>query len=272
MFCTTLRRRSSFASSISWLIAPSGLGVKGDQTSTKELESLLETHDIAVPLSDFPKSVQEPKRILRLLLLSPNNMSDEKLPATLARIQHFVGLTGGLDIAIILSLSASKSFSSAKDLLSAPHGDEMEGLRSYTRLQAEILTNTELAWVPILPLARLEDMVDLVKTHALSISRPRPKPSSAVRPLDMLAHCTPDLPLPSLAVNLTSDILPSLRHVAQAAIAHRRVTPVTSSAGIVSSDDTIQNNYRAFEILAQQLNKDVVESMTDFWIEDWAVE
>ncbi|KAI5258794.1 hypothetical protein E4T42_00407 [Aureobasidium subglaciale] len=263
MFCTTLRRRSSFASIISSLIVPSGLGVK---------ESLLETHDIAVPLSDFPKSIQKSNRTLRLLLLSPNNLSDEQLPATLARIQHFVALTGGLDIAIILSLSASKPFSSAKDLLSGPHGDEIEGLRSYTRLQAEIMTNTERAWVPILPLAKLENIADLVKTHALSISRPRPKPSSAVRPLDMLAHCTPDLPLSSLAVNLTSDVLPSLSHVAQAALARRRDTPKTSSAVMVPSDDTLQGNDRAFNILAEQLNKDVVDSMTDFWIEDWAVE
>ncbi|THX40120.1 hypothetical protein D6D10_03733 [Aureobasidium pullulans] len=264
MFCTTLRRRSSFASVIPSLIAPSGLAIK---------ESQLETHDIALPLPDFPKITHDskPKRTLRLLLLSPNNMSETKLPGTLSRIQHFVSLTGGLDVAIVMSLSASKPFSSARDLLNATQADEMDGIRSYALLQAEFMTRSELSWIPILPLAKLDGLVGVVKTHAQSISRPRPKPSSAVRPLDMLAHCTPDLPLPSLAVDLTSDIFTSLGHVAQAALAHRALS-TPESEGLFSSDDVLQSSRSAFGVLTGQVDKNVIESMIEFWVEDWAIE
>lgn len=237
-------------------------------------ESLLESHDIALPLVDIPRlnNATKSNRTLRLLLLSPNNLSEERLPATIARIQHFIALTGGLDVAIILSLSTSKPFSSAKDLLDTPQADGVEGLRNYTLLQGQFMTRPELAWVPILPLAKPDGIVELIKTHAQSISRPRPKPSSAVRPLDMLAHCSPDLPLPPLAVNLASDVFPSLSHVAQAALAHRANSSMHGSVGVISSDDSLQSDQSGFSVLAQQLDAEVVESMVDFWAEDWAIE
>lgn len=199
-------------------------------------------------------------------------MSEERLPATIARIQHFIALTGGLDVAIVLSLSTSKPFSSAKDLLNTPQVDGMDGLRSYALLQAQFLTRPELAWVPILPLAKLDGIVELIKTHAQSISRPKPKHSSAVRPLDMLAHCSPDLPLPPLAVNLTSDVFSSLSHVAQAALARRAHSSMHDSGGVTSSDDSLQSDRSGFSVLAQQLDPEVVENMVDFWAEDWAIE
>lgn len=198
-------------------------------------------------------------------------MSEERLPATIARIQHFIVLTGGLDVAIVLSLSSLKPFSSAKDLLSTP-GDGMDGLRSYALLQAQFMTRPELAWVPILPLAKLDGIVELIKTHAQSISRPRPKPSSAVRPLDMLAHCSPDLPLPPLAVNLASDVFPSLSHVARAALARRANSSTHDSGGLTSSDDSLQAERSGFSMLAEQLDAEVIENMVDFWSEDWAIE
>jgi hypothetical protein len=201
-------------------------------------------------------------------------MSEERLPATIERIQHFVALTGGLDVAIILSLSTSKPFSSAKDLLNTPQVDGMDGLRSYALLQAQFMTRPELAWVPILPLAKLEGIVDLIKTHMQSISRPRPKPSSAVRPSDMLAYCSPDprVPLPPLAVNLASDVFPSLSHVAQAALTHRANSDDHDSGGLASSDDSMQSDWGGFSVLAEQLDAEVIKAMVDFWVEDYEVE
>jgi hypothetical protein len=236
-------------------------------------ESSLESHDIALPLVEFPKThnANKSKRALRLLLLSPNNMSEERLPATIARIQHFIALTGGLDVAIVMSLSTSKPFSSAKDLLNAPEVDNMEGLRSYTLLQAEFVTRPELAWVPILPLAKLDGIVELIKTHAQSISRPKPKPSSAIRPLDMLAHCACD-PLPPLAVNLASDVFSSLSDVAQAALTHHGDPAVHDSGGFTSSDDSLQSDPCGFNVLEEQLDADVIKNMVQFWAGDWSVD
>ena len=198
-------------------------------------------------------------------------MSEERLPATIARIQHFVALTGGLDVAIVLSLSTSKPFSSAKDLMNAPQVDGMDGLRSYALLQAQFMTRPELSWVPILPLAKLDGIVELIKTHAQSISRPRPKPSSAIRPLDMLAHCSPDLdlPLPPLAVNLVSDVFSSLSHVAQAAITYRTSSSMDGSGGVASSEDSLRSKWSEFGVLAEQLEAGTVKDIIDFWIDDY---
>ncbi|KAG9590358.1 hypothetical protein KCU77_g9810, partial [Aureobasidium melanogenum] len=266
MFCTSLRRRSSFASVVPLLIAPSGLATK---------ESLLESHDIALPIPDFPKTVPKTKskRTLRLLLLSPNNMSEERLPDTIARIQHFVALTGGLDVAIILSLSASKPFSSAKTLLNATEIGGMDGVHSYARLQAELMTRTELAWVPILPLAKLDGIVELIKSHAQSISRPKSKPSSALRPVDMLAHCTDDPPLPSLAINLATDAFSSLSNIAQAAVNHdTSSSSLHDFRGAASSDDALQSHPGPFSVLEQRLGLDILANMVDFWVTEWAIE
>ncbi|KAG9993203.1 hypothetical protein KCU78_g19006, partial [Aureobasidium melanogenum] len=265
MFCTSLRRRSSFASVVPLLIAPSGLATK---------ESLLETHDIALPIPYFPKTVPntKPKHVLRLLLLSPNNMSEEQLPATIARIQHFVALTGGLDVAIILSLSASEPFASAKDFLNASEIDSMEGVSSYARLQAELMTRTELIWVPILPLAKLDGIVELIKTHAQLISRPKPKPSSALRPVNMLAHCTTDPPLPSLAVNLATDAFSSLSNVAQAATTYYTSSSPHDCGVVASSDDSLQSHLGPFSVLKEQSGPEIVANMLDFWVTEWAIE
>lgn len=201
-------------------------------------------------------------------------MSEERLPATIERIQHFIALTGGLDVAIILSLSAStKPLSSAKDLLNAAEIDSIVGVRSYARLQSEMMARTELTWVPILPLAKLDGIVELIKTHAQSISRPKPKPSSALRPVDMIAHCTTDPPLPSLAVNLATDAFSSLSNVAQAAM-----TPNTSSSSLhdfgdaASSDDSLQSHPSPFRVLEEQLGHEIVANMVDFWVTEWAIE
>lgn len=198
-------------------------------------------------------------------------MSEERLPATIERIQHFIALTGGLDVAIVLSLTTSKPFSSAKDLLNTPQIDGMEGLHSYSLLQAQFMKRPELSWVPILPLAKLNGIVELIKTHAQSISRPKPKPSSAIRPLDMLAHCSCD-PLPPLAVNLASDVFSSLGDVAQAALAHHGDPAVHDSGSVTSSDDSLRSDWYGFNVLEEQLDTEVVESMVEFWAGDWGVD
>ncbi|KAG9688050.1 hypothetical protein KCU95_g14498, partial [Aureobasidium melanogenum] len=199
-------------------------------------------------------------------------MSEERISATVQRIQHFVALTGGLDIAIILSLSASKPFSSAKDLLYASEIDGMDGVQSYARLQAELMTRTELIWVPILPLAKADGIVELIKTHAQSISRPKPKPSSASRPVDMLAHCTTDPPLSSLAVNLATDTFSCLRNLAQAATTHNASSSSRDYGDVVSSDDSLHSLPGSFNVLEGQVDPEIVANMVDFWVMEWAIE
>ena len=248
----------------------------------RDAESQLEAHDIALPLSEPSRmnDNQQSKRTLRLLLLSPNGMSDTSLPITLSRIQHFASLTGGIDVAIVMLLSASRPFASAKTLIDTSGSNETQGLSSYTRLQCELMTRTDLPWIHVLPLATLDGLVDLIKGHSQSISRPKPKPSSAVRPLDMLAHCSTEPPLSSLAINLTSDVVPSMGRLAQSALAYRsslglHTADEPGAQGLISSDDVPCSEGAAdkiFDLLAEQLAEDVVDGMADFWQDDWIID
>lgn len=148
----------------------------------------------------------------------------------------------------------------------------MDGMRSYARLQEELMTRTELTWVPILPLVKLDDIVELIKTHAQSISRPKPKPSSALLPLDMLGHCTFDPPLPSLAVNLATDAFSTLSNVAQAAITRNTSSSLHNFRDVASSDDSLQSHLDPFSVLEEQLGPEIVGNMIDFWVTEWAIE
>ena len=131
MFCTTLRRRLSYASALSSLIAVDGLKLRGEpqrlllhfpaQTDRARTENRLETHDLAIPLSaslDTNTSNAEPTRELRVLLLAPSWTLEASLPSTLDRLHHFASLTGGQDLAIVFLLNPpnTSSFISVKHL------------------------------------------------------------------------------------------------------------------------------------------------------------
>ncbi|KAH0397307.1 hypothetical protein KCU89_g8415, partial [Aureobasidium melanogenum] len=81
----------------------------------------------------------------------------------------------------------------------------------------------------------------------------------------MLAHCTTDPPLPSLAVNLATDAFSSLSNIAQAAVPY-------DFKGAASSDDSSQSHPGPFSVLEEQLGLEVVANMVDFWVTEWVIE
>ncbi|GAB7356702.1 hypothetical protein MBLNU459_g7409t2 [Dothideomycetes sp. NU459] len=277
MFCTSLRRRASFASVVPALISTPGLSLK---------ESQLDTHDIALKLPRRDKPVTS---TLCFLLLSPTSVLSD-LDATLTRIEHFASLTGGLNIAMVLLLSSpSRSSSSSSSstthtpaaTATDPHPaepDPLLGQHSYAQLQATLLSRPDLPWIPILPLARVAGLPSLLQSYAGSVGRgPPAPPEPGARSLDLLAQCTVEAPLSPLARDLASDVFRSLAELAGAATAvvaaaavegGREIGGWASPSFSVPSDRT-RGARKAFEVLREQVGDEVVEGMLEFWAGEW---
>ena len=136
------------------------------------IESQLSTHDLAIPFG----AVVDPKsgnaismRHLRVLLLSPSAVTEDKLDETTKRIQHFAALTGGYDLAIVFLLQPAPgtSFVSAESLLatSVVEDGNIDAIYSYSKLQVEIFGHTEIRSIPILPISKVEGLSQLLKKH-----------------------------------------------------------------------------------------------------------
>lgn len=240
-------------------------------------ESQLGTHDIELPILQGNDETE--KRLLRYLLLSPNSIMDTNLAATLLRIQHFVSLTGGADIAIVILLSLA-SVSTTVKASAQPDKENIDGVYAYAKLEAELFSLVDMPNIPTLPLANISGLVALLKTHAegLAQHQPEKKPSFGVRTIDFLEQCTIDPPLCPLAVRLTTDNFPSLRALAAEAIALKDAKAATdhgprlwtsSSSDLGSLADEVQPG---FTELRTQLPEEIVQAMVAFWEEEWAVE
>ncbi|KAK4498714.1 hypothetical protein PRZ48_009224 [Zasmidium cellare] len=203
MFCTSLRRRKSFASIVNSLTSPSSLGLR---------ENDLRTHDVALSLSsrlDPATGNSRAARLLRVLLLSPSTTSDTKLPSTLERILRFAALTGGKGLAIVFLLSPADEMGTKASA---------DGMAAYAKLQAEMLNHTEIPFIPILPLPKLEDLANLLKSHQTALSSPQVsnKKGQGVTPFDLLRQCSNQPPMSEAAAFMLTDLFSDLREVAEA--------------------------------------------------------
>ncbi|KAK4998191.1 hypothetical protein LTR66_002532 [Elasticomyces elasticus] len=284
MFCTSLRRRSSYSSICHLLTASSGLGLR---------EHRLDTHDIEVSVKSLVDPVTgntRTTRRLRFLLLSPSTTSDAALQNTLERVARFTALTGGQDIAIVFLLShpAAASFVSARSLAHGIDGitNPCDGMHAYMKLQAELFTRDDIPNVSILPLAKPEGLPTLIKNHVETLAKPKflhPRPVDCSQ---MLAHCSSTPPLGQFAVDVVSDCFPSLRHLALAA-----TVPEIQQANDVS---LIQDSYglhdwttrspertagggsldvcHGLTPLLDLLSRKEVQDIADFWKEEWVAE
>jgi hypothetical protein len=217
MFCTTLRRRSSTAALIPILISASSPTFLGKHRPLnngvrifidKTAESLLETHDLSIPLPT------KPPRALRLLLLTPSSTVQESMSATLSRIDHLTHLTGGQGIAVIFLLSPKPSatgpsshsrshaiptFVSAKTLpLREASSKNEDGFQAYTALQATLLAHPGSSSIPILPLVDSEKLLDLLKECQKRFSQPQaPAPQLPVTSHELLRESVSGCAVPS---------------------------------------------------------------------------
>lgn len=103
MFCTTLRKRSEWASVPSTLLSqqqPKWQGIFPSPIHNKILtnpEQKLQTHDLAIPIPQDDK-----KALFQLILLSPTDLQDQQ--SYMSRIERLYHQTGGRDVGIVFLL------------------------------------------------------------------------------------------------------------------------------------------------------------------------
>lgn len=270
-------------------------------------ESQLTTHDLSIPLNanvDRKAGNTLPGRLLRLLLLSRNSVSDSKLDATIYRIQHFAFLTGGQDLAIVFLLAASPStsFVSAEQLATdSPHiadPDDTSGIYAYTKLQAELNNHPSIPYIPILPLAKLDGLSNLLKKHVEARTRTPPPPKSVATPFELLQLCTANPPMPQQTAFVLSDLFSSVEGLAEACTSVSSAPGSSSpSARVVAGDgvalssqvghgtggdllddlmvwtqSTSTENGEKLKKLRDLVGEKQCVDVVDFWREEWVVE
>lgn len=189
----------------------------------------LRTHDLALPLS--PSSSSGGARQLRVLLLSPSNISDNNSPTTLKRIHRFASLTGGRDLAIVFLLYPGDE--TTQDASTA-------GMVAYAKLQAEMMNLVELLSIPILPLPKLDGLSNILKSHRGALMAPRPyQKAPRATTFDLLRDCSINPPLGQSEAFILTDLFPGLQSLAKACTTTQQAT---GAAGSFSLEDLSPTN------------------------------
>lgn len=240
---------------------------------------------------------------LRLLLLSPPSTADTKLGDTLERIQRFAALTGGQDLAIVFLLYPQKdsSFVSAKALTTSDDSSEAgaNGMYAYSKFQAALFSNAAIPHVPILPLADVQGLPELLVKHAAARekaatakSTPHLRVKGATKPptsFDLLQLCTAEPPMAKHTALVAADVFTDLGDLA-AACTSVSTAPASSSPSVRASQGTSQASFsrganlgwthkglrKGYDEKMKRLRTLVGEkesqNLIDFWAEEWTLE
>jgi hypothetical protein len=224
---------------------------------------------------------------LRILLLDPYSVSNGMLDETIERIAHFASLTGGKDVAVLLLLQspASSTFVTAKQLNDGVANSE--GVFAYSQLQAELINRPEIPTIPILPLSRIETVVDSLKRHITALSRSRVSNSSAATPFDLLQLCTASPPMSQQSAFILTDLFTDLRDLAMTCSASTSA-PNSSSPSIRAAssqttsipDPSVTPQVRPspasatckLKKLRSLVGDQECQDIIDFWKEEWTLE
>ena len=263
------------------------------------IESRLESHDVAIRLAG---SLNGSARKLRFLLLSPNSVAATTLEGTLERVERFVALTGGSDIAIAFLLqprAATASMTAKQVVEDTETASSPNGLQRFTSLQAKLAGRTDIPYVPLLPLSCLEKLPDLLTRHKSNLQPPPhrlPSPRSA--PSQLLRYCSAAPPLPDSTTFFVADIFTSYRDLARACIAAALGPPESSSpqwteavssqrmqiqtlsqieAGssqtiAAQSEGTDRDALSKLQRLRLLVGEEQYQNVVQFWREEWVLE
>ncbi|KAG4438176.1 hypothetical protein IFR05_006344 [Cadophora sp. M221] len=207
MFCTSLRKRSEWATVPSTLLS---------SQNPRWKEKSLKTHDIAIPVPQFKHD--ESRTLFFLLALSSSDLQD---PASaMERIQHLYHHTGGRNAGILFLLNEK-----------TPKGNgtiAMMNLQvrynNYSLLLFQDLRLTALSLfsaleMPIIPLFSLSSFSTTLFAfqHQLVNKHQSATPPPIDQAISLLPYCTSNPTLPEHARNVVSDICHSLSEVSHAA-------------------------------------------------------
>ena len=230
-------------------------------------------------------------RQLRVLGFSPSAVQEAKLNETLDRIQHFVSLTGGEDLVIIflLSAAAAGNFISAKTLVSNHDRDstDADAIVDWSKLQAEMMNHRELPYVPILPLANLDELPQLLEKHITNITRPRVKLRPQATSIELLQLCTANPPMSLPTAYILSDLFASLEDLASTCLgvrsapnsssptARAAASQLSGGPGLDNEMSVQHSDPTAFDKLRRLRNlvgEQECNEIFDFWKEEWMVD
>lgn len=170
-----------------------------------------------------------------MLLLSPSIASHPTWEATLQRIHRFAHLSvEPAAVVFLLRVPRDTRFQSARQLadegINSGGDDGAGGVFAYTKLQTELMSRTDIPYIPILPLSTPEGLPDLLKKHVTILTHPPAHSPHSATSLDLLQLCTLHQPLPPLTASYISDTFGSLRDVA---------TAMTLAPGALSSSSDV---------------------------------
>ena len=239
-----------------------------------------------MPLNTNSHSNTASNRHLRVLLLSPTSTSPENVPATLDRIHHFAGLTGGQDLIIVFLLSSAtkatpSTSTSAGPIPSAPEDNTAYPTLAFAHLQASLLPRTDIPYIPILPVSSLSNLPDLLQRHASALSaryQQTPTTSNITRrPLELLQLATTEPPMDRETVYFATDCFANLREMAMAC-----TEPGVDLSGLLGSPAGFEGlrpaagQGRAATERLRELRDLVGEEkfweIVDFWADEWTVD
>ena len=228
-----------------------------------------------------------------MLLLAPSWTLEVNLSDTLDRIHRFASLTGGQDLAIVFLLNPPKnsSFTSVKDLTSADNDPDpgAKVVLAYARLQASLLSRSDIPHIPILPLASVEGLAGLLtKTIAAFLHTPQHTPASTT-PFGMLQLSTTEPPMERQTAYFATDCFANLRDLAVACTEPTTEPtwspPSFDAAGSAFSPSSAGGQFgnigtasrgRGTEEGLRQLRALVGEQryteLVEFWLDEWVVE
>ena len=265
-------------------------------TNSARTDNRLETHDLAIPLpasKNTNTNNAEPTRELRVLLLAPSCTLEAALPNTLDRVHHFASLTGGQDLAIVFLLNPPKtsSFISVKDITSNDSDPDADtkGVLAYAKLQASLLSRSDIPHIPILPLASVEGLPDLLtKTIAALSRKPQQTPASAT-PFGMLQLSTTEPPMDRQTAYFATDCFADLRQLAEACT-EPAAEPTSSSSSFGMGGDSFSQSSTGGQLgymgaasqghgaeeglrhLRGLVGEERYAELVEFWLDEWVVE
>ncbi|KAN0084753.1 P-loop containing nucleoside triphosphate hydrolase protein [Elaphomyces granulatus] len=224
LFCSSLRSRPIWS-----VLGP--ILISGSEMTIQE--SYLESHDLT-----FPVSTRRPEHRLRLILLTPFDISNSSRQETISRIVRFSRIGSAPDLAIAFLL-CEEAFTSASGRCR---------LSGYLSLQTLVFESLS-APIPILPIASSSVFLPSIQEYLNELANPPHLSASPSSPLSLLAHITTDAPYQLLSehdVNMLSDLFPSLSALSRA---------VRTQEGC--------------KLLRDYLDEETVKKIVNFWEQEW---
>jgi hypothetical protein len=189
---------------------------------------LLTTHDIALSVGSIT---------FRIIILTESSVSTSFKPATLARVQHFQNLTGGMNSFIFFV----PSMPTADRTLSCQNA-----LQGFQDFQFFLLSNSII--IPVLYVSSPEALPSALK--CLTTATPHsaepvvPHPVTAILP-----YCTVEPPMSQETLTILSDLYPNMR-----SLASLQSEEITTRMVVAGMSETDAENCLAFwkeELLAE---------------------